>query len=280
LVIGHSQIVLVERISIICFGASYAVAFAAELWRWMRGGELARWAAVAFGAAGLFAHSVFLALRLPSLGNEYGSLLFLAWILAVFYLFGSIHHARQVWSIFVLPVVLGLIALAGVLAWTSGPATPGTYLAVDQREFWRLLHVGVFVLAAVGISVAFVASVMYLVQAHRLKTKALNPRFRMLSLERLETMNRRALALAFPFLTVGLVIGTARMLEGENQLRGWTDLRTLSTIALWLLFGILLVLRYGLQFRGRRVALVTIVAFALLLVSLVASHGQTAGGAP
>src|SRR5262249_32013972 len=171
----------------------------------MRGKEFARWTAVVFGAAGLFAHSVFLALRLPSLSTEYGSLLFLAWILAVFYLFGSIHHARQVWSLFVVPIVLGLICLAAVLAPASGPATPDSYRVIDDWELWRLFHVAVFVLAAAGISVAFVASVMYLVQAHRLKTKALNPRFRMLSLERLEAMNRRALALAFPFLTVGLL---------------------------------------------------------------------------
>jgi ABC-type transport system involved in cytochrome c biogenesis permease subunit len=271
-----------ERVSILCFGASYAVAFAFELSRLFRASKIQRLAATFFGAAGVLAHSIFLALRLPSLTSEYGSLLFLAWILAVFYLFGSFRHARQTWSVFVLPVVLGLVGLAAALVRNQGmSATGDDYLVFDRNEFWRLLHVAVFVLAATGISVGFVASVMYLVQAHRLKTKALfNPGIRMLSLERLEAMNLRAIALAFPFLTIGLSIGTARMLDNQAGLQGWSDLRILSTIALWLVFGILFYVRYGQHRRGRRIALLNIVAFALLLVTFVTSHGPTSGGAP
>src|SRR6516164_9791711 len=264
-----------DRVSILCFGASYAVAFAFELSRLFRTSTIQRLAATFLGAAGVLAHSIFLALRLPSLASEYGSLLFLAWILAVFYLFGSFRHARQTWSVFVLPVVLGLVGLAAALARNQGMTVASDdYFLFDRIEFWRLLHVAVFVLAAVGISVGFVASVMYLVQAHRLKTKSFfNPGIRMLSLERLEAMNLRAIAWAFPFLTVGLLIGTARMLDNQAGLQGWTDLRILSTVALWLLFGILLYLRYGQHQRGRRIALLTIVAFALLLLTLVTSHG-------
>ena len=61
-----------------------------------------------------------------------------------------------------------------------------------------LVHGILLFLAAVGMSVGFLASVMYLVQARRLRAKA-NPvsGLKLLSLERLETMNRRAVNLAF-----------------------------------------------------------------------------------
>jgi ABC-type uncharacterized transport system permease subunit len=49
---------------------------------------------------------------------------------------------------------------------------------------------------------------------------------------------------------------------------------------LWLVFAILLYLRYGAHLRGRRVALLTIVAFVLLLFTLVASHTGVQGGGP
>jgi ABC-type transport system involved in cytochrome c biogenesis permease subunit len=271
-----------EGISIICFGASYALALVFEISRLRRPGKTQQVLATVAGTAGLFAHTVFLALRLPSLATECGSFLFLAWILAVFYYFGSFHHARQIWSVFVLPVILGLIALAAILAKAQvGTGLPESYLAMDGKEFWGILHVSLFLLAAAGISVGFVASVMYLVQARRLKTKALPAQgLRMLSLERLEAMNRRALTLAFPLLTAGLLVGTARMLQDQMRFQGWTDLRILSTLVLWLVFAILLYLRFGLHLRGRRVALMTIAAFVLLVVTLVASHGPAAGGAP
>jgi ABC-type transport system involved in cytochrome c biogenesis permease subunit len=271
-----------EPISIICFTASYLVALALELCRLIVSNRLLRILATIFGGAGLFAHTVFLALRLPALTTGSGSLLFLAWILAAFYFFGSLRHSRQLWSVFVLPVLLALIAFATILEKMHGGTTlEQNYLAINGRDFWRLVHVLLFVLAATGICVGFVASIMYLVQAYRLKTKALPGQgLQMLSLERLEAMNRRAIALAFPFLTAGLLVGMARMLDDENRLQEWTDIRILGTIALWLLFAVLLYLRYGLHLRGRGLALLTIGAFALLLFTLVISHGPAAGGIP
>ena len=59
-------------------------------------------------------------------------------------------------------------------------------------------------LAAVGVCVGFLASVMYLVQAQRLRAKIPpGEGMRLLSLERLEAMNRHAINLAFPLLTAG-----------------------------------------------------------------------------
>ena len=66
-------------------------------------------------------------------------------------------------------------------------------------------------------SVSFLASVMYLIQARRLRRKvAPGSVVPMLSLERLETMNRRALNLAFPMLTAGLLVGTVAGLVSNN----------------------------------------------------------------
>jgi len=43
---------------------------------------------------------------------------------------------------------------------------------------------------------------------------------------------------------------------------------------------VMLYLRYGVHLHGRRVALLTIVAFALLLLTLVTQHSLTPGGRP
>ncbi len=125
--------------------------------------------------------------------------------------------------------------------------------------------------------VGFLASLMYLMQAHRLRAKALPGHgLRLLSLERLEAMNRRAINLAFPLLTAGLLLGALMMFH--DRLPGWTDPRVLSAFVLWVAFAVLVYLRYGYHLRGRQIALGTILTFVLLLCCLVLHHPLGQGG--
>jgi len=155
------------------------------------------------------------------------------------------------------------------------------FLNFEGKQFWSVVHGTLMLLAAVGVCVGFVASLMYLVQMRRLKAKQLpTQELRLWSLERLEAMNRRAVILTFPLLTAGLLIAAAQMLrmpDGGSSLDNW---KVASTIALWLVFAILLYLRYGIHAGGKQVALLTIVAFGLMLMALIAVHPFTTGGAP
>ncbi len=268
-------------IKFFCFAASYSVAFVLELlfhvWphRWLRA------LSIGFGFAGLLAQTLFLVDKQPDISRQYGLLLFLAWILAIFYLIGSLHHIRIAWGVFVLPLILALIGLGRL--YDLGSDTPrfriDALLSVDHA--WDSIHGWVLVLAAVGVSVGFLASLMYLFQAHRLRNKALpTPGFRLLSLERLEAMNRRAITFAFPLLTIGMLLGAVLMYQNADTLVGWTDPRVISTVILWLTFAVLLYLRYGFHLTGRQVALLTIVTFALFVVCLLLPHGVRQGGEP
>jgi ABC-type uncharacterized transport system permease subunit len=122
---------------------------------------------------------------------------------------------------------------------------------------------------------------MYLVQARRLRNKV-NPGrvVPMLSLERLEAMNRHALNLAFPLLTAGLLVGTLLLRQEHGSAESWLSLKVLSTAGLWVVFLVLLYLRYGAHVPGRRLAGLSIAAFGLLLVALAASHPFVQGGGP
>ena len=126
-------------------------------------------------------------------------------------------------------------------------------------------------LATVGVCVGFLASVMYLIQAYRLRTKAPPGQgLKMLSLERLELMNRRALVVAFPLLTAGMIAGGVLLAHGSVV--SWFDVRVIATALLWVVFAVLLYLRFARNVRGRQVALMTIVAFVLLLGCLAIPH--------
>ncbi len=267
------------RISTNCIGLSYLLALVLELvrLRWPRNSvKILAWVA---GAAGLFAHSVYLAGHRPNPATAFGASLSVSWVLAIFYLIGSLQHTRQLWSVFVLPIVLALWGLAFfAVSPTDPPAMEmPTWATVDH--LWGMIH-GLFVLlAAVGISIGCIASVMYLVQTRRLRLK--KPPLgglKMLSLERLEQMNRRAVNVAFPLLTIGLLLGVILLRQTHDFAEHWLNMKVLGTVGLWAAFLVLLYARYSKNVAGRVLALLTILAFLLMLAVLFASHPFAQGG--
>ncbi len=164
-----------QNITHACFGLSYLFAFFLELARLFWPGSAWRIAALALGTAGLFAHSAYLFLNQPTPASPIGSLLLLAWVLALFYLYGTIHYAKQAWAVFVLPVIIGLVGLSLALVTSASEVAPADIPAwMSGERFWGAVHGTLLLLAAVGVSVAFLASLMFLIQTRRLRNKV-NP---------------------------------------------------------------------------------------------------------
>jgi ABC-type transport system involved in cytochrome c biogenesis permease subunit len=269
---------LLEKVSIFCFAASYGVALALELAHLFSPRPVLRYVGLGFGAAGLLAQLIYLLVQPLSLASPAGSLLFLALILVIFYMYGTLHHHRLAWGLFVLPLILGLIGLAVV---QQHPNVTGD--SEDRwTRVWGIAHGVLVLLAAVGVCVGFIASVMYLVKLQRLRAKAPPGQgMKLMSLERLEAMNRRAILWSFPLLTAGLLVGVALQVQQDTFLKDWGSAKILSSLGLWFVFAILLYLRYGIHVRGRQVALLTMVAFAVLICMLVSSaHPFLPGGTP
>jgi ABC-type transport system involved in cytochrome c biogenesis permease subunit len=270
------------RITIFCFAASYAASLAVDVARLALGHRWLRWISLGCAGAGLLAHTLFVFGHPLPLQTAFGSLIFLAWILAVFSIYGTVHHSRMAWGLFVLPLVLGLLGLAQLFhEGAPRPEDAWSVLPIHGQHFWAIFHGTLMLLAAVGISVAFVASAMYLVQSHRLKSKlAPGQGLKLWSLERLETMQRRGIVLAFPLLTAGLLVAAAQMLSMPESTQALDNPKVISTVALWVVFGILLYLRYGARAGGKQIAVWTIAAFSLMLLALVAVHPFAQGGPP
>ena len=70
------------------------------------------------------------------------------------------------------------------------------------------------------------------------------------------------------------------MLKMPESGQEWENWKILSTVALWIVFAILLALRYGIHAGGRQVAWLTILAFGLLLLALMTAHPFAAGDSP
>lgn len=267
---------LLAGISEVCFAASYGVALALEVSRLFFRSGVRGAVMLGFAAAGLVAHTLFLAHRAfafagPPLSSAYDWYLLAAWCLAVVYLYLTWRQPRAAVGLFVLPLVLACVGAAHF--WANRAPFPTTQASL----YWGFVH-GVFLLVgSVAMLTGAAAGVMYLLHAHRLKSKpAAHPRLRLPSLEWLEKANRRALAIAIPGLAVGLLSGV--VLNAVNHGRQvdhlpWNDPIVWSLgLACAGLAAVAVFNRvYRPAQRGRKVAYLTVACGLLLVVGLVAS---------
>jgi len=224
----------------------------------------------------------------PPVTSAFESVMVLSWILALIGLYLMVRSPKPVAvGIFVLPLVIGLVIVAGWFA----PRQSDWLQWGGTIAFWGAVH-GIFLLGgAVFSCVAFFAGLMYLAQMRRLKAKRPSRLGLALpSLEQSERINRGSITLAFPLLTFGLLIGlvlsVAVRSEGNEALAHaptWTDPKVLSALAMWLVFAALLHARFRPAMRGKSVMVLTIVAFGFLVftwVGVEALRLPTAHGAP
>jgi ABC-type uncharacterized transport system permease subunit len=285
---------VLDRLSVLCFAGTYGLALLAELARFVSKSAIRWYLAAGLMALGWLVQTAFLAnlaLKNPLVlvTTAFESVMVLSWIVALIGLYLMVRSPKPVAvGMFVLPLVLGLVIVAGWFA----PRTSDWLDWGSTIAFWGTVH-GIFLLAgAVFTCVAFFAGLMYLVQMRRLKARRPS-RFRLAlpSLEQSERINRGAITVAFPLLTFGLVIGIILSVAARNDgsphsaahTLGWTDPKVLSALLMWLVFAGLLHARFRPAMRGRSVMVLTIVAFAFLVftwVGVEALRLPTAHGNP
>jgi ABC-type uncharacterized transport system permease subunit len=285
---------VIDRLSVLCFAGTYGLALLAELARFAVRSSVRWYITAGLMALGWLVQTAFLAnlaLKNPLMliMTVFESVMVLSWIVALIGLYLMVRSPKPVAvGIFVLPLVLGLVIVAGWFA----PRKSDWLDWGGAIAFWGPVH-GVFLLGgAVFTCVAFFAGLMYLAQMRRLKAKRPS-RFGVAlpSLEQSERINRGAITIAFPLLTFGLLIGMVLSLAAPgagsrvatvHTLR-WTDPKVLSALLMWLVFAVLLHARFRPAMRGRSVMVLTIVAFAFLVFTWVGvealrlptAHGAT-----
>ncbi|MGE0821448.1 MAG: c-type cytochrome biogenesis protein CcsB [Candidatus Binatia bacterium] len=156
-----------------------------------------------------------------------------------------------------------ILTLGAFIFYTQARALPPML-----QSPWLPVHVTLAFLGYAVFGVAFSASLLYLVQERQLKAKKARIIFRRLpSLETLDELNYRSLSWGFPLLTLGILSGAVWAEYAWGQFWVWEPRLVLSVLT-WLLYALLLYYRTA-GWRGRRAATLTIVCFAVLLVSFL-----------
>lgn len=265
---------MISGISILCFAASYAVALALECSRLFFRSGIRGALLLAFAGAGLLAHTLFLAYQAAEastapLSSEYDWYLVVAWGLAVMYIYLTVSYPRTAVGLFVLPLVLGLIAVAQWIAKRN------PFASSQASQAWGAVH-GVFLLLAViTVLGGFVAGLMHLVQSHRLKHK-LPPiqGLQLPSLEWLERVNARSTVVSALLLVIGFLSGVMLNLVNRRQhasdVLPWNDpvIWSSGLLLVWLLAAAVFSIVYRPARQGRKVAYLTVASFVFLVLAM------------
>ncbi|HEX8696518.1 MAG TPA: cytochrome c biogenesis protein CcsA [Longimicrobium sp.] len=178
------------------------------------------------------------------------------------------------------PVGLVLVPVAAAIAAIAEIA--GVHPSGDSAAFrgpWFVLHVVLAFLGYAGLTVAFAAGLMYLVQFRELKSKRFGAVFRFFPpLDTLDRIGRGALLVGMPALTLALLLGWAWSAQfGPPMSPG--NPKVVWGVLSWLVFAAALAARAGGGRRARRAALASVLGFAVVVVwYLLLRVGEGSGG--
>jgi ABC-type uncharacterized transport system permease subunit len=175
-------------------------------------------------------------------------------------------------GIFVLPITFFIILVPSL-----GPERY-TFPSQGVRLSWLYAHIAALQAAFVALGFSLLASVLYLVQERRLKSKLKPgedswwlPLDWLPPLDTLERIAHATLEFGFPCMTVGLVIGS--VLAQASPLGGsyFLDPKVIASFILWIVYVTLLFVRRSAGLRGLK-AVYLVGAVFLVMLAVIAAN--------
>jgi len=189
-----------------------------------------------------------------------------AWVITAAFLGFHWRYRTVSLGVFVFPLVFVMTLVAAL----RSPVASWQSEAV--RNTWLTIHIVLAVLAYAALLFTAVAAVAYLIQERQLKQKALAVYRLLPPLGTLDEMISRSLAFGFAFITVAIVIGSVWSYISYGT--SWIDngLNTTAFIT-WGIYLALVFFRVSAGWRGRKAAVLAIVALCCSAVTWIA-HAQ------
>jgi len=164
---------------------------------------------------------------------------------------------------FVMPVVV-------VLSLKATAARPATLQQLGDafHGAWVWVHIALAMIGIAAFVLNFAGALMYLLQERQLKAKRPGAfYYRLPDLQTLDRLTYRTLALGFPFLTTGLILGAVWARSAWGSVLTFDPLASLSSLA-WAIYAATLAGRAVAGLHGRRAAYFAVVGFTMLVLTL------------
>ncbi len=193
------------------------------------------------------------------------------WLLTLSYLYTEVTSDERAMGVFILPVI---VLLQVVPALSPGTSRPDPLL--DSPWFW--VHMLSLLFAYASFALAGVLGLTYVLQFKEIKKKNLGFFYtRLPSLQVLDSMNSRAIAVGWAFLTLGVAVGVIWATQAQAALPddpraqafSIVDPKILVTVLTWVVYSFAVVARQAMGWSGRRAAWLSALGFAIVLLSFL-----------
>jgi len=195
------------------------------------------------------------------------SLLGLA-VVSVFFLIWWFYDAISL-GLFALPITFLIVFVPAL-----GP-DPYIFPSEGVRLSWLLVHIAALLAAYVALGFSLLASVLYLLQERRIKSKPKPgedswwlPFDWLPPLDTLERIATATLDFGFPCMTVGLAIGALLVQSTALGAVYFRDPKIIAAFGLWFVYCLLILARRAAGLRGRRAAYLSGAVFLVMMVVL------------
>lgn len=263
------------RVAVVCYsvGLIYSILLLSK-----RGNLLAKVVEPAVGL-GLIFHFVSLVesfvlsghFALASVHNSESLLAFLAMV--VFFVF-FVGYRTTSPGIVIFPIVF-LLTFASAIG-----QKPVALTSPLLRSGWVFVHVVLIFTGYAGLFLSFGASLLYIAEERALKSKHISgwlnwengrEKRSLPSLQTIDDICYNSLLFGFPFMTLGLAAGAVLAVEKIGPLFFY-DPKIMLSLLMWVVYLLLLYMRWSSGWRGRRAALLATVAFVVALGAWAANY--------
>jgi len=196
----------------------------------------------------------------PPLGTLANAVSVVVWVVVLLEMLVERQSGVTVLGAFVMPVVVMLSLKASV----ARPAS----LAPALGNAWIWIHIALALVGIAAFVLNFAGAIMYLLQDRQIRAKRPGRFYhRLPPLETLDHWTYRTLALGFPFLTNGLILGAVWSRTAWGSVFTFDPLAFFSLVA-WIIYARTLAGLAAGGWHGRRAAYFAIIGFAALVVTL------------
>ena len=141
-----------------------------------------------------------------------------------------------------------------------------------QHKGWLIAHIVLIFTGYAALVLSFGASLVYLIQERRLKTKKPSSLISFLpALEVIDQIGYRSLLAGFPFMTLGLITGSMVAMSTYGHI-DFGDPKILLSMLMWVVYMIMVFTRWSSGWRGRRAAVLATVTVVTAIVAWAANY--------
>jgi ABC-type transport system involved in cytochrome c biogenesis permease subunit len=255
----------------------YAAALVAYAWHFTRRTAAVGRAATTLLVAAALAHTFVIGMETMAAGHvpvtgATSAISTFVWLLALAYLYLEMTTDERAMGVFVLPL---LVVLQAIPAFRPGVEARAEVL---QGPLFGT-HVSSLLFAYASFALACVIGITYVLLFKEIKAKHLGFFYgRLPSLQVLDRMNQRAIAIGWIFLTIGIIVGAVFVAQAQRgygasdprvQAMSLLDPKIFMALVCWLVYSFELFAARRIGWGGRRAAYLSVLGFAIVLLNFV-----------